>query len=252
MKKSFTLVLSLLLLAFSVIAQEAEDSTYFHIGIGASLNSVWILNQNMYGLPEIDYEPTVGTGFMLAGGYNFTPKSGLQLELAYSRQGQDYEGDQSIDGTTYNASRDVNLKYFLVPVLYRYTDGKGKSKFNLMAGPQLGYLLSAKQSWTGEPPLPPYEIGGENVFKEDIKDRFNSLDIMMVADIGAQIPISEDWFITAGFRVTYGLMDINAEEWQIKNKSGEYNASKNFTAGITIGFNYKIDAKDDEVMEDDQ
>lgn len=234
MKKYAFIFLTLTIIPFYLGAQ---DSSYFHVGFGGSINSVWIINQNIYGGPEIDYAPTLGGNIMLAAGYNFTPKSGLRLEPAYSWQGQSYEGDQTIDGTKYTATRDVRLNYFLIPVLYRYTTGAGNTKFNLMVGPQLGFLLDANQEYLRDGVKVEDPAG-----KEEIKDRFNSLDIMLVADVGAQISLTADWFMTAGFRVAYGLTDMNAEDWQLENLDGVYEASKNFTAGITIGINYKIGA----------
>ena len=73
---------------------------------------------------------------------------------------------------------------------------------------------------------------------EDIKDRYNSMDFMLVVDAGMDIKLTEKLFINVGFRISYGLIDINAEEWQLENYDGIYESSHNFTAGITAGFNF--------------
>jgi hypothetical protein len=241
MKKKITFIL-VTLMAMQIISR-SQDTSYFHIGIGGSLNSVWIMNQNMYGQPEMDYAYKIGGNILLAAGYNFNPAIGLRLEPSYSWQGQDYDDDQAIDGIAYATTRDINLHYFQLPLLFRYTPGMKKNKFHLMVGPELAFLLSAKQEYLrdGQTAAPFYsESEGREIDPgaEDIKDRYNGVDFLLVADLGADLKLCENWFINIGLRLSYGLTDINAEEWQIENLDGEYDASKNFTAGLTVGFNW--------------
>lgn len=231
-----------MIIALPVITR-SQDTSYFHLGFGGSLNSVWIINQNMYGQPEIEYTTTIGGNVMIAAGYNFTPRFGLRLEPSYAWQGQNYEGKQLIEGTTYNTTRDINLNYFELPLLFRYTPGAKSNKFHLMVGPQLALLISAKQEYLRDGQLPPpfySESAGRQIDPgaEDIKDRYNNLDFMIVADAGMDIKLAENWFVNIGLRVSYGFTDINAEDWQIDNLEGVYEPSKNFTAGLTAGFNW--------------
>jgi len=241
MKKQITLLLvSIIVLP---LIMRSQDSSYFHLGLGGSLNSVWILNQNMYGQPEIDYVKKIGGNVIIAVGYNFNRAAGLRLEPSFAWQGQKYEGNQLIAGTTYNTTRDIKLNYFQLPLLFRYTPGKKDNKFHLMAGPELAFLLSAKQEYLrdGQKPDPFYsEFAGRQIDpgEENITDRYKNLDFMIVADLGMDIKLTGNLFMNIGIRLSYGIIDINAEEWQIENFEGTYEPSKNFTAGITAGFNF--------------
>jgi hypothetical protein len=242
MKKKTSLLLIAIIIALPAITR-SQDTASFHLGIGGSLNSVWIINQNMYGQPEIDYAPKIGGNVMIAAGYNFTQAMGLRVEPSFAWQGQKYDGDQTIDGTTYNTTRDIKLNYFLLPVLFRYTPGIKDNRFHLMVGPQLAVLVSAKQEYLrdGQEPEPFYSWSAARQIypgQENIIDRYKSIDFMMVADVGMDLKLTGNWFMNIGFRITYGLTDINAEDWQIDNLDGEYKASHNFTAGLTAGFNW--------------
>ena len=243
MKKQITLLL-VSIIFLPLIMRSQDTTSYFHFGVGGSLNSVWILNQNMYGQPEIDYAATIGGNIMLAAGYNFNQAFGLRLEPSFAWQGQNYEGKQLIDGTNYNTTRDINLNYFQLPILFRYTPGTKDNNFHLMVGPELAFLVSAKQEYLRDgQPAPPFLSMETGEFidpgAEDIKDRYNSMDFMLVVDAGMDIKLTEKLFINVGFRISYGLIDINAEEWQLKNYDGIYESSHNFTAGITAGFNFR-------------
>jgi len=222
----------------------SQDTTsYYHFGAGGSINGTFIVNQNMYGQPEMDYAPTIGGNVFIAAGYNFSQRYGLRIEPGLSWQGQSYDDNQTIEGVTYATTRDINLNYFKVPILFRFTPGAGNNKFHLMAGPELAFLMSADQEYLrdGEPAPPFYsdEAGMMiNPSQEDIKDRYNGMDLGLVIDAGIDIKLSESLFLNLGARLTYGFLDMNADEWQLKNMSGEYNASHNFTGGITVGINW--------------
>ncbi len=73
----------------------------------------------------------------------------VQPELIYSSQGSDYE--ESDEG--FDFSGTVKLDYLNIPVMAKYYVAEG---FSVEAGPQVGFLLSAKDEYDG----------GE----EDIKD----------------------------------------------------------------------------------
>lgn len=246
-KRVLLLFLAIITLSITSWSQDEPvklpDTAYYYLGVGGSLNNVWIINQNMYGQPEIDYALKVGGGVMLAAGYNFNDLFGLRIEPSYSWQGQKYEGDQTIDGTTYNTTRNIKLEYFQMPIFFRYSPGTGDTRFHLMVGPGFAALLSAEQEYLrdGAAPDPFYSWSAARQIdpgEEDITDRFNTIDILSVVDLGCDVKLCESWFINIGLRFTYGLTDINAEEWQIENMDGEYKASRNFTAGLNVGFNW--------------
>ncbi|MCF8368995.1 MAG: PorT family protein [Bacteroidales bacterium] len=226
----------------------AQKGKEIVVGAGGALTSVWIMNQSFYGEPEIDYAPKIGYMANFRLGYNFTENVSVMTELQYSLQGQKYDGKQSFNGNKYDVARDINLRYLNIPLFFKYGFGDKETKFRFLIGPQIGLLLEATQEYTRDG----NKIGTEktdldgNSFLTDeteISDRFESMDIGIAVDVGADIHLSDQWFINAGFRGNYGFTDINAASFQIKNIDGEYTPSHNFWGGLYVGINYKIDVQ---------
>ena len=91
---------------------------------------------NLYNVHNDDntkYDLKVGYHFGLLGHIHFNNHFAIQPEIVYSAQGAKYTND---NGTT-----NYNLNYINVPVLFQYMFDNG---FRLQAGPQAGFLMSAK------------------------------------------------------------------------------------------------------------
>lgn len=236
---------SILLITFSASAQKGHE---FIIGAGASFSSTWIINQNFYGEPELNYAPKMGYGGSFNLGYSVTENVGFQVEFQYSVQGQKYDDKQTIDEVKYNAKRDITLTYFNVPIFFKYAFGTSSTKFRILAGPQIGYLLEGTQTYTRDGKTlgtTAVDLNGKT-FKTDaknIQNRFTDYDIGVAVDLGADIHLSDKFFFSPGFRLNYGFTDINAEAYRIEDKDGEYSPSHNFWFGFFFGLSYKIDVE---------
>ena len=99
----------------------------------------------------------------------------LQPELLFSTQGTKFEES--------GVSFDFNANYVILPVMFKYAVAEG---FNLEAGPQIGFLLSAE------------------IADEDIKDEMESIDFGM--NVGASYDFSEKLFAQARYNI--GLSNI--------------------------------------------
>ncbi|OQX77142.1 MAG: hypothetical protein B6D61_07650 [Bacteroidetes bacterium 4484_249] len=247
MKKLIVIVSGLfVLLSLNVNAQKGKELIF---GVGGALNSVWIMNQNFYGEPEVDYAPKMGYAVSFNLGYNFDENMSIMTELQYSLQGQKYDGKQNlVGGDTYNVERDINLRYFNIPLFFKYSFGTSVTKFRFLAGPQFGFLLESTQEYLRDgKKLGTFAVDLENNnFVTDastITDRFESMDISLVLDVGADIHLSDQFFISAGARINYGLKDINAAAYRINDLDGEYKPSHNFWGGLYVGINYKLDVE---------
>lgn len=111
----------------------------------------------------------------------------FQPELLYSAQGADYSDDE-FEGT-------FKLDYLNIPLMAKFYVGEG---FSLEAGPQVGFLMSAKDE---------YDFTG-TAFKseeEDIKE--------FVKDIDFGINVGVDYKLEGGLnfgaRYNLGLSDAN-------------------------------------------
>ncbi|SHG53065.1 porin family protein [Flavobacterium johnsoniae] len=110
-------------------------------------------------------------------------KLAIQPELLFSTQG----AKEKFAGDKYN----TNLNYINVPVLAKYYITK---QFTVEAGPQIGFLVSAKSDG------------------EDVKDFYRSVDAGF--NIGAGYNFTEN--LSVGLRYYIGLsnvIDENYEDW---------------------------------------
>lgn len=235
----------ILMVSFNSMAQKGKEVI---LGAGTAITSTWIMNQNFYGEPEVDYAPKVGYDVSFNFGYNFTENISALAELQYSLQGQKYEGKQSIDGIKYDVERDINLRYFNIPVFFKYAFGTEDLKFRVLAGPQIGILLEATQDYTRDGQKqgdPVYDLDGEEFipYASNITDRFEHIDFSMAVDIGADIHVSDKFYVSAGLRGNYGFTDINASAYRLQDLDREYSPSQNVWGGLYISINYKLDVE---------
>ncbi len=139
-------------------------------------------------------------GFQVGGFANIgvSDKFAVQPELVYSTAGAKFS-DGSLD-----------LSYLNIPVMAQY---KVADKFSLEAGPQIGFLMSAKAKADG--------IGSA-----DAKELFNSTDFGL--NLGAGYDVAENMNI--GVRYSIGLSNIAKD-------SGD---EKLGNSNIALAFGYKF------------
>ena len=143
--------------------------------------------------------------------FKLSDKFAIQPELLYSTQGTKFEeGDDEIK---------YNLSYLNIPVMAKYYVAE---KFSLEAGPQIGFLLSAKGK---------FDITEEGVSvsgDEDIKDSFESIDFGI--NFGAGYDFTEN--LSAGIRYNLGLSNI------AKTEEGSDAKIKNSVFSLSVGYKF--------------
>jgi hypothetical protein len=243
--KTRTLLTLLFVTAFLATAT-AQKAKHAEIGIQGGFASVWIINQNNYGLVEMDYDYQWGPGFSFQAGYNFTNNIGLFTEIGFARGGQKYD---DIWNNNDEIRRNIDLSYLNVPLLFKYSYGESRARFRLLFGPQFSFLQKAEQEYTinGEPFSKMITDLDGNEFDagaKDIKDRYSSTDVSIVLDLGADIFLLEEvMYLSIGARGYYGLTDINAEAYRLDNIDGNYDNSRNAGLMFNLGIHYIIGSK---------
>jgi opacity protein-like surface antigen len=128
---------------------------------------------------ESDSKSKVGLALGVFTEIKVSDKFSVQPELLYS-----------VLGAKSNASSDnISLAYFNIPVMAKYYVA---DKFSLEAGPQIGFLSSAKY------------VQGSN--SANIKDSYKSADFGL--NFGAGYDLTKN--ISAGVRYTVGLSNISS------------------------------------------
>lgn len=234
-------IILVLIVSFMFSATVSFSQESINFGVNGTAYASWIINQNTYGLPELEYDLKIGSGGAFNVTCNFNNNLSLQLEFDYSIRGQKYDGFQN----KIPATRDITLSYYEIPILLKYMGKGSKTRFRILAGPYFGILKAAEHEYLVDGKVPdtyvkPVGLDSAFVAATDIFDRYEESDIGLILDVGADLILSENWFFNIGLRFNYGFKDINVPAWQFKNLNGQYEASNNFSGGLIFGLNYKI------------
>ncbi|MEN8788224.1 MAG: porin family protein [Flavobacteriaceae bacterium] len=125
-------------------------------------------------------------GFFVGGVAEFgvADKFAVQPEVLFSQQGGKYSDSGGFDG-------QFNLNYINVPVMAKF---KVSDAFSIEAGPQVGFLLSAKDKYDSP-------TSGE----DDIKEFISSTDFGGNIGVGYEL----DSGLNFNARFNYGFSNIN-------------------------------------------
>ncbi|MBF4466290.1 porin family protein [Flavobacterium sp. LC2016-12] len=173
MKKILLIAVVTVLGFANVTAQEIK------FGAKGGLNFATINGDNTE-----DIDMVTSFNFGVLSEIPISDKFSFQPEIMYSGQGYSFN-----DNT-------IALSYLNVPLMGKYYVTKGLS---VEAGPQIGFLLAAKNE------------------KIDVKDSFNTVDFGVNFGLGYKL----DNGVNFGVRYNVGLTDINnVEGYFVKNKNG--------------------------------
>lgn len=178
----------LLITAMAVFGFTHVHAQEFHLGAKVGINF-----SDVYGEHVGDLEPITSIiNFGVVGELALTEKFSFQPELMYSIQGYSVEDDI------------VSLNYLNLPLMGKYYLTKG---FSLEAGPQIGFLLSAKR---------------EDI---NVKDNFKAVDFGVNFGLGYKLNNG----LNFGVRYNLGLSNIN-------NIQGSSSTLRNGVVQASIGY----------------
>ena len=172
MKLLIGLITAILITGVASAQHGNSPAGHVNLGIKGGINIYNIHNDN-----DTKYDIRAGYNFGLLGHIHFDSQFAIQPEIVYSAQGAK------------NGDTKYNLNYVNVPVLFQYMFDNG---FRLQAGPQVGFLVSAKSK--------------NNNDIINIKDNYKPIDFGV--SIGASYVFPPTGFgIDARFNI--GLSNIN-------------------------------------------
>ena len=174
----------LLLDVVTVLGVTNANAQKIKFGAKGGLNFASISGDNTK-----DIDAVAAFNFGLLSEIPISDKFSFQPELMYSGQGYGFD-----DNT-------IALSYLNIPLMGKYYVTKGLS---LEAGPQIGFLLAAKNE------------------KTDVKDSFKTVDFGVNFGLGYKLENG----LNFGARYNLGLTDINnLEGSSSKNKNGVFQVS---------------------------
>lgn len=167
---------------YSVIAIAAimisgnANAQHINFGVKGGLNLYKISNED-----NSKYDTKAGIHLGILGHIHLDQSIAVQPELVYSSQGAKY----TAGGTDFK----LKLGYINVPVMLQYMFNNG---FRLEAGPQVGFLISAKS-----------ESNNKSV---DVKNGYKTVEFAVGLGAGYIKPSSG---LGVGLRYNVGLSNIN-------------------------------------------
>ncbi|MDX1277709.1 porin family protein [Oceanihabitans sediminis] len=150
-----------------------------------------------------DAEMKVGIHIGGAAEIMFNDKMGLQAELLFSMQGAQnkYTETSSFGGVTetYKSDEKVKLSYINIPVMFKYYIVDG---FNVEAGPQVGFLISAKAEEEYEVSY----VGGGSDYNESGSEEYDVDDELLPIDFGFNLGLGYKMDSGLNFGLRYNIL----------------------------------------------
>ncbi|WP_264534891.1 porin family protein [Flavobacterium sp. N1736] len=202
----------IILSAIAIMAFGFTNAQETKFGLKGGLNI-----SNFSGDTEgIDFKSRIGFNIGAFVEIKLSDKFAIQPEVLYSTQGA--TADDFADFET-GITGDVafKLNYINIPVMFKYYVAE---KFNIEAGPQIGFLTSAKTTTT----LNGYS--GEHDM--DVKDSFESVDFGL--NLGAAYDFTEHF--SAGLRYNLGLANT------AKTEPGDDSKVHNGVFSVNVGYKF--------------
>jgi len=208
MKKMIILVVAL----FTLIAV-LPATAQVNFGVIGGLNLANLSVDPDAGV-DISNRTAFGIGGILSFGVGET--LALQLEPMFLQKGAKLK--LSEQGFTLEA--EIKVSYIEVPAMLKFAFGSGDTKPYVMAGPTVGYLLSAKVK--------------DDMEEQDIKDDVKNIDFGLAFGGGVSLPMGNNTLFVEA-RYSLGLSDINDDpddpDTSIKTKGIQIMAGITFPLG---------------------
>lgn len=246
----------LLAVVFCLAFSHYADAQTIRVGARAG-----ILLANMDFLPSFtDYKNIlVGQGALMAE-IRLGKRFAIQPEIMYGTHGAKYKdaGAYNFDGNTYYYTDDVSFKInsLEIPILAKLKFGSDAIKFNILAGPSIGFGLngSAKGKGNATANIPGVgittETHNEQLNAVFVKDGYNSDDIKATEfpvsrtnfnvhfGAGVDFKVSDKLSVFLEGRYILGISNLTPKE-------GDTTASENFQMhskriGISAGVMFAL------------
>ena len=263
MKKA---LFSLLVLLYIAVSTEEVNAQKFHIGATTGINTTFILDKGLSEDPR--YNATYTHSFSpigLSAGVDFGPRFGLQLESILTNQEQIYE---VIDiAKTVVGERHIDIQSVNIPLLFKFMSGSTKkTRMNFSLGPQLAiitdgietleYSASTQEIPSGVsipegavengdgtydlPPLSKTEL--LSTVAENELEKFKKTQVQFAGNIGVDIDITDNIYLSTLIRANYSLTDMRNDELIALLKQGNNLAEDIFgrRANLLVGFQFGV------------
>lgn len=206
------------LLVVGILLSAAPVQAQIDVGVigGVHLTSNRVDPDDFF---DVKSRPEFGFGGVI--GIPLMDALSLKIEVLYLRKGSD------IRVTGFDEDVEVVAEYIEFPIMAKYSFDAGGIHPYLIAGPTIGFLLSARQTAS----FIPSEA-------EDIKDDTESLDLGIGIGAGVDLPIGSNTLF-AHVKYLYGLMNKDADDGEADQTESIHSQG----IAIMLGFTFPLGGK---------
>lgn len=223
----------LTLLVLFPMVMKAQTNIKFGVRAGLNyINNVYV-KDNWERLDD-EREFRIGYHFGVLSKLNLTAKFSTSLEILYSNQG--YYFPRRVVGFNGSSitreSSKINYNYLIIPLFIEYHP---ISKLTIQAGPQIGYLLSAKNKLESET-IDLMEWWGKDGLLDSLINRFD-----FGLGLGCEFRVTEKTLI--GLRYFHGLSSLtnnNRTGFDDQGNPAKLPSLKEQNRNIQLSFAYLI------------
>lgn len=176
---------------------------------------------------ETNYLPGFHGGFTAQ--YVLYPKFAVQAELLYSLEGAESSFKRETEEYSFSSEQKLRLGFLNLPIMGKLYVTEG---FSLQAGPQVGYLLSAKNEYSYSSAFPEDSIiiSGTGDIREELKKVLFGLNFGIGYDLNSALFLQARYYL--------GLSDINNYDDQIDDIEVDFKNIRNQGFQLSVGCNF--------------
>jgi len=200
----------LMIVAVMALVSTASFAQTFGVKGGVSFYK----GEMSYESVSIDMDAKMGLGLGGFVRFDVSEKFKVQPELVYLQKNSEFE----MTDVDYKSSSKIKLGYLSVPIMAKYFINEN---INIYAGPQVEFLLSAKDEWEET------DFGPTTSGEDDIKDDLKGINLGL--GFGAGYELNNGLGFDA--RYVIDLTDLN----DMEDNPAEIK-TKGFYIGITYAF----------------
>lgn len=178
------------------------------LGIKGGLNL-----SNIGGESTFDFGSRLAPAFGIFVDIPLSGKLNFQQEILYSFQGA-YISQKSTNTFTSTSKNLLSLQYLQIPFLAKLYLNE---TIHLLMGPQFSMLIDGRESGTN---------AGIS-FNNAVNNHLNDIDWSLIAGLGADVHPN----VIIGFRINYGIRNLNSNSSRTLQSDKIYNRVVNFNLG---------------------
>lgn len=239
-----------------------------HLGVTTGVAASWVVDNKLLEDPNyLDVQTYRRAPIGFTAGYHFNDRNGIQVEYNKVMQGADFQIKGLEDDNARVGTKNLQLTYWSVPVLFKYTSGAARrTRFEFHVGPQLNLLsfasdinrydvastlrvTTSKTDLTTvnvTTPRPGYAVKPGTTQVLATTADYRARTVSAVFGFGVEVKVVGPIYASALVRGSITLNEIRSEAGQTRVRAiGYYSGRQSALAGMQVGLHWQFIAPEE-------